>query len=161
MKTCCLWWNIGQQHLISLWQILYRQAYTFSVGIGSTVQNWMDNPWWVCVQQAWGDPRAPCGGNWATKPSPWDTEPRHLIRLQVWTKMGLDCLVHTSASSCKVEKFLSSPRQNPDADVIQFWMENSKSYPRLAKVVRSCIGRPNLCSTHECLAFLFFSHHHT
>ncbi len=30
----------------------------------------------------------------------------------------------------EVEKLFSSPRQNPDADVIQFWNENSKSYPQ-------------------------------
>ncbi|XP_056453253.1 uncharacterized protein LOC130387986 [Gadus chalcogrammus] len=34
----------------------------------------------------------------------------------------------------EVEKFLSTPRQNPDTDVIQYWMENSKLYPRLVKV---------------------------
>ncbi|KAL2087297.1 hypothetical protein ACEWY4_018356 [Coilia grayii] len=41
------------------------------------------------------------------------------------------------------EKFLSSPRQNPDADVIQFWMENSKLYPRLSKVARVVFSIPS------------------
>ncbi|KAL1276390.1 hypothetical protein QQF64_036013, partial [Cirrhinus molitorella] len=49
-----------------------------------------------------------------TKTSPWDTGHRHLIWLS-----------------------LNQKRQNPDADVIQFWNENSKSFPSLAKVARS------------------------
>ncbi len=43
----------------------------------------------------------------------------------------------------EVEKFFSSPRQNPDADVIQFWNENSKSYPRMAKVARTVFSIPS------------------
>lgn len=43
----------------------------------------------------------------------------------------------------EVKKYLSSPRQNPDADVTQFWKENSMSFPRLAKVARIVFSIPS------------------
>ena len=43
----------------------------------------------------------------------------------------------------EVEKFLSTPRQNPDTEVIQFWKENSKLYPRLVKVARVVFSIPS------------------
>lgn len=43
----------------------------------------------------------------------------------------------------EVEKYLSSPRQNPEAEVIQFWKENSASFPRLAKVTRVMFSIPS------------------
>ncbi|CAM4391342.1 unnamed protein product [Leuciscus chuanchicus] len=43
----------------------------------------------------------------------------------------------------EVENDLSSPRQNPDADVIRFWKENSTSFPRLSKVARIVFSIPS------------------
>ena len=46
-------------------------------------------------------------------------------------------------AKAEIEMYLSSPRQNPDAEVIQFWKENTKSFPRLAKVARTVFSIPS------------------
>ncbi|CAL8318017.1 unnamed protein product [Merluccius merluccius] len=44
----------------------------------------------------------------------------------------------------EVEKYLNnSQRENPDADVLDLWKENSRSFPRLAKVARTVFSIPS------------------
>lgn len=49
----------------------------------------------------------------------------------------------TGDAKGEVENYLSSPRQNPDADVIRFWKENSTSFRRLSKVARIVFSIPS------------------
>ncbi len=52
---------------------------------------------------------------------------------------------HISEGDVKseVEGYLSSPRSNPDQDVLEFWKTNSKNYPRLNKVARKVFSIPS------------------